>query len=465
MPSFHAARKLGLALAAVAAAIPAVLATGSAQAVVGQAVTASTTSQATTQLPDTQEVYNPGRGMYEWLEQAALIPTWSMPDIYWRDQLQWGSQIERTPGIYDFTQIEKGLAAAAARQGKFHLRIMPYCPGCGGNLTPAYVPRQANGVADWNSEGYLSAYERLFRAIGAKYNKDPRLGFIDIGAYGPFGEWVCDNTCGTEITDANAMRVARAAADALPDKFVLMNFDRYASMATSYSPRIGVRFDCVGGLSSNVSLNWYPEPMRSVWKHAPVVGEWCNWGQTTPTQGMTDVQNLHLSLISSGNYPRTYGAMSAQERADLAKTYIATGYRNAVTGSSFPSSAKAGSTFNVTTTWTNTGVAPTYDNWRPEIRLLDSSGKAVASFPINLELKNLLPGTMSATTSVTIPSTLRGTYTLAVAVVDKEAYLKPMGLANTGRDAAGNYPLGTISLASARRSVNRTATAGAYSAG
>lgn len=465
MRSCRAARKFVFALSALLAAIPAILTAGSAQAEVSAAQVAAATVASPTQLPATEEVYNSGRGMYEWLQQSALLPNWAMPDVYWRDQLQWGGQIERTQGVYDFSAVDKGLAAAAARQGKFNFRIMPYCPGCGGSLTPSYVPRQANGAPDWNSEIYLSAYERLYRALGARYDKDPRLGYIDFGAYGMWGEWYCDGgSCGTPITPDNAMRLIRAAVDAFPSKYLLMGFDaELGPKAMAYSNRVGARFDCVGGMY--ITLDWYAEPMKSVWKHAPVVGEWCNWDKTNPSQGLENVQLLHLSMLSSGNYPRTYSSMSAQERADLAKTYIATGYRNAITASSFPSSAKAGSTFNVSTTWTNTGVAPTYDNWRPEIRLLDSTGKAVTSFPINLELKSLLPGTMNASTSVTIPSTLRGTYTLAVAVVDKEAYLKPMGLANTGRDAAGNYPLGTISLASARRAVNRTATAGTYTAG
>lgn len=387
-----------------------------------------------------------GRGMFDWLNQPSILDGYTPRDVYWRDQLQWAKQLERTPGQYDLSSVEAGLAKAASQGGKFSFRIMPTCPGCGENLTPSWVPRQANGAPDWNSEGYLSSYENLMRAIGARYDSDPRLGTVDLSGYGMWGEWYCDDTyCGTPITQANTIRLARAVTAAFPSHYVLNGLaSQYTNTVLSLNSRIGLRFDCVGGM--DIGIESFPETNRQVWRRAPVLGEWCPGANSTPAKGLENVRSIHISGLSSANYPRTGAQLSAQERAELEQVYDATGHQYQVTGAQFAAAPVRGQAFSFTSTWKNVGVAPTYDRWVPQLRLLDSSGREVYAVDIALDLLSVLDTQPTVITTGTLPAGLSGQFTVALRVRDPQGYLPPLNLSNSGRDTNGNYPLGTITL-------------------
>ncbi len=162
------------------------------------------------------EIFNTIRGQYDWIEGKPQPATWKHMDVYYRDEIQWGKNVELTPWSYDLSAFESGLAEAQSKGGRFGFRIMAYCPGCGKNLTPSFVPRQSNGLPDWNSEGFLSSYTNLINAVGAKYGNDPRLGWVDAGGYGAWGEWHLYQEPGDVITDANAKRILDAVLQAFP---------------------------------------------------------------------------------------------------------------------------------------------------------------------------------------------------------------------------------------------------------
>lgn len=392
------------------------------------------------------EVYNSGRGMYSWLTIPSQVPGWQYRDVYWRDQIQWGSQVEKTKGSYNFSVFEAGLAEAQKSNGRFSFRIMALCPGCGGNLAPSYVPRQANGAPDWNSEAFLSGYERLMAALGARYGKDPRLGVIDVGAYGLWGEWYCDEKqCGTQLTDKNTERILRAVSNAFPEKYLALGFsDKAASLAAKINPKIGLRFDCIGGFP--MTLKYLPEPVKTVWKRAPVIGEWCPIPGSTATQGVSNVKELHLSMLSSGNFATPYAQLSATEQTAYKRAYTLSGFRYSVSSVSAPTTVSANTSVPIAISVTNSGVAPTYDSWTTRVMLVDSAGKTVASAALPLDLKSLAEGSASGSVNLTLPRTLNGTYKLAIAAADQQSYLKPLAFANPDRDSEGRYILGTMSV-------------------
>lgn len=379
--------------------------------------------------------------MYQWIYMPPMFADMPLRDVYWRDQLMWGAQLERQPGAYDFSVIEAGLAEAGRRGGRFSFRIMGLCPGCGGTMTPSYVPLQANGAPAWNSEAFLSGYERLLSEIGRRYGSDPRLGTIDVGGYGMYGEWYCDSwQCGDKISFANAQRLVRAAVDAFPRKFVLLPFDDVmADELSRYSPRIGMRMDCVGGI--NVDLTTYAEDYKNVWRHAPVVGEWCNWESSTPAGGLQNVLALHMSSLAGGNYPREVELLSWEERQALKGVYAATGHRYRVTRASVDGVPTGGGAVSISTTWENLGVAPTYDDLIVHIRLVDEQGQMVNSTTGALDLRYVVDTPKTVTSTLSIPAGSRGPMRVMVVVVDAHGYLSPLTLDNADRQADGSYPV------------------------
>lgn len=411
------------------------------------AIAATSNVSSVAQVASTAEVYNSGRGLYSWLTIPTQIPGWQHSDVYWRDQIQWAAQVEKTRGTYDLSVFEAGMRAAAQNNGRFSFRIMALCPGCGGNLTPSYVPRQPNGAPNWNSEEFLSGYEKLVAAIGAQYNKDPRLGVIDVGGYGMWGEWYCDSSsCGTPITRASTERILRAVSKAFPDKYLTLGFDlENSQLAAQINPKIGMRFDCIGG-PFDMTLRYLPESIKDVWKRAPVIGEWCPMTGTTAPRALDHVRELHISALSSGNFPTAYSQLSQSDQAAFRQAYVLSGFRYAVSSVEAPSSVAAGRSAKVNVVLRNSGQAPTYDTWSTRLHVLDSTGRSVASASLATDLRTLAEGSTTATANLTLPRTLRGTYRLAINATDPAGYLKPLSFANPGRDTAGRYVVGSLQV-------------------
>lgn len=412
------------------------------------------------------EIPNIGRGQDLWQGVATQPAGWPTRDVYYRDQVYWG-RVEKKRGVYDFSQFDAGLAQAEALGGKFSFRVMAWCPGCWMEhnpyssdkppATPRWLPKQkVPASADqiyrdspppsWNSATYLDRWRKLMMQLGKRYDADPRLGTIDIGGYGAYGEWHT-NGFGKPITVANAKKVVDAVLDAFPHHKVLINsmIPSYVLPALKMSPRVGLRQDCLGSSQMGWTFDAY-DRIRTRWKKAPVVTEWCHSGDTTIERGAAQVTKYHVSMTSSGNAPLLYADMTELQCKAWVDAAKHAGYRyqlDSVTSANAWSGDTAGP---VTVTFDNVGSAPTYDRWRVELRLLRGDGTVAATAPFPADLRKVLPGTKSFTGSVAFPGVDPGVYTLALAVVDPSGYAAPMALATVGRTLDGAYALGPVTV-------------------
>ncbi len=397
------------------------------------------------------EIPNPGRGMYSWIGVTPEPAGWPVSDVYWRDQLNWKNDLERSPGVYDFSKVDAGLAEAAARGGRFGFRIMPLCPGCGDNLTPSWVPRQASGVPDWNNEGYLKAWENLNAALGRHLANDPRFGFIDVSGYGACGEWYMPDDEPVRITSENAQRLIRATMNNYPNAFKIMNVnnaEEWVSYAYSFGNSVGSRTDCFGLPGDLLTWRYAAPSSFDRWKVAPTMVEWCGVDDGTNefANGLSQVQTHHVSLLSSGNYAVKYANMTAEQKQQFEMTNKLAGYRYRVDSLTMPATLQNGSAFTVASTWENAGVIHSYDTWRPEIHLQRADGTSVWSAPLNVDLKLLDQGTKAYSGSLTVSGVANGSYQAVVKVVDPKGYFAPMRLAQEGRKSDGSYLLGTVNV-------------------
>ncbi|HET7761580.1 MAG TPA: cell wall-binding repeat-containing protein [Phycicoccus sp.] len=456
-------RARALALATASAMLSATVIAAAAPAtatVAATASTATTTTAGSTVLTPTvvptsaAEIANPMRGQYRWMGYAASPTTWPAPDVYYRDQVYWG-RLEATKGTFDFSALDAGLNDAGAKKSKFGFRVMAYCPGCWMNartdknvwpsVTPSWMPVDANGVPRWNDATFLSEWEKLWAALGARYAKDPRLGYVDVGGFGKYGEWM---SAGDTLTLASAKRIIGAVAKAFPSKHVLL------SAVTDYTlysgsnvlqwgldtyPNLGVRSDCLG----NSYMQKPDGSFVNVWKSRPFFTEWCTNGD--PVLALQQVKDYHVSTVSSGNLKLTYSAMTATQRTAYESLLKLSGYRYAVTTANV-SAVSPGQPFTVALTVNNAGVAPTYDPWTVRFVLKSSTGTRVATLPMSIDLRTQPSGTVTYTRTLTAPTVATGNYTAAVEVVDPAGYSVPMGLANGSRAADGSYPLGALPL-------------------
>jgi hypothetical protein len=436
-----------------AVAVLAALTTGLVGLVATQPADAAGASAVTftkSRLSPSTDLANPHRGQYRWLGSAPSPSTWPARDIYYRDQVYWG-RLEPSKGAYDFTWIEDGLRRAGESKGKFGFRVMAYCPGCWMNtragfpkVTPSFLPLQpGTDIPNWNSEEFLSSWERLMAALGARYANDKRLGSVDIGGYGKYGEWWVDYPT-MKITDANALRMVAAVNKAFPTKTILFNTMTSVDLtlkALATNPRMGLRTDSLGANNMN-SMIAVDTRLQSMWKTRPVFTEWASNGD--PVAGRDQVKKFHLSTLSSGNLRLTYDAMTSTQKAAYQDAIRSSGYRYSINTVSLGALWR-GKSVPVTVTMTNSGVAPTYDDWMVQLRLTDATGKRAWTRTLPIDLRKHLPGTRTYTTYVTVPTTLSNTtYTVSLGVRDRQVYSPEMSLANGLRRADGSYTLGSV---------------------
>ncbi len=425
------------------------------------------------------EMPNPMRGQYLWLGVPAYPSGW--PDIDAYERWNW-AQIEPTHGNYVWKLIDDQIAAAKARNGRFGMRIMALCQGCGDhtyqgaqssipddlaatvNPLIAAAPGDTTKyvIPDWNSATYFTRLGELLNAIAARYHDDPHFAWVDVSSYGNWGEMHLypftsqggpyDTSTQQPITDANAQKLVQLNATAFANKLLVINSEQQAALAAaiaSTSPLIGFRVDCLGsdGLAGgNVLDNVQGAPDH--WKVAPFITEWCQYnlgtsGKDLFVQGEQQVRDYHVSMLSSGNFQ---AKPTAGTEADAFRTAnVEAGYRYrpaSITIALAPDKQHV----TVTSAWADDNVAPTYLAWNVVVGF--SQGTTNVEAPLTLDLRKVLPGTpANDAETIALPSALApGTYGVYVRVDDAQKVSPPMNLAIAGRDASGAYPLGSITF-------------------
>ena len=314
-------------------------------------------------------------------------------------------------------------------------------------MTPSYIPLvPGTEVPDWNSEAFLSGYERLVAALGAKYANDPRLGYVDVGGYGKYGEWWVDRT-DPRITKDNGLRLVRAVNKAFPNKTIVFN-----TMQTIKPPFQGPGHQPADGpahrqprRAGDVLHGDRPHrhpPARRM-EDAPVLQRVGHHGRCCPVLGADQVRTYHVSTTSSHNMRLTYDNMTSTQKAAYESAVKSAGYRYAVTKATV-SPITAGQQFRVDLTVDNVGSAPTYQPWTVRLVLRDGTGHRGATFPMSVDLRKHLPGTKTSTVYLTAPKLATGTYRTFIEAVRPSGYSAPLHWLNGPRYSDGTYALGTV---------------------
>lgn len=418
---------------------------------------------------DADELVNPGRGLFRWNGQAECpLPC---PDRYAR--YNWAI-VEKKKGVYDFTILEKEAEAARKAGGTFGFGVRCVVSGVP-MACPAYVKNEVAGwtstaktswVPDWNSEAFLARIEALTAALGRKFNRDPRIGYIEIRTYGNWGEWHLSGyeeppAPMTKITQPSIRRIIDAWVRAFPDKQLIMMSDSegglaYAMSLTRLSHPIGWRRDSWGNkqfftLARNRAV-W--DLARDRWKIAPVTVE--SYGGTghDTVKALAQTSEYHVSAIGNGNFGRTWNQIPPDEQKMLVVCAKNSGYRYALQGLTLATTGD----LVVTSRWINAGVAPIYTDWNVTYRLRQQKSGRIAWQGISkLRLRDLLPtldpGTKTHRPLEVVdrftrpPGLAPGTYAVEVVVNDRTGYFtEPLRLAIQGRTQDGAYALGNMEL-------------------
>lgn len=424
------------------------------------------------------EITNPYRGSYEWNDEPVQPPNWPITDGYMR--LPWKDlESDTVPGEYDFSKIEAAMTHVQAYYGgKTGLRVMaansfddkPGVPQYLVNLMPkGFWFVNSVGVSvyapDWNDPYFLNRSQALLEALGAKYSEDPRLGWIDIGIYGDFGEWHLAGwpyspspTGAVPMTTGNKCKIIDYHIQNFPNNHLVMVLDDSEgfSYALSSSPRVGLRADNIGDywLPYEISNRFSESPAAAErWKTAPFITEFYNW--PSMEHAYDQISDYHVSMIGNGNIGNLDDFSEADQYLFKSLNKLA-GYRFVLKSLTIPSPLATGVGFTVSSRWSNVNVAPAYLPWDCMLQLRQPSTGAVTwQMKSSLDLRTLLP-TTDQDSGLDTPVTLNdhftigyipaGRYDVVIIVQDHHNYYPPLALAIQGRQADGSYLLGQVTV-------------------
>jgi hypothetical protein len=175
------------------------------------------------------------------------------------------------------------------------------------------------------------------------------------------------------------------------------------------------------------------------WKTAPITGEPPAWNPGDYYDLERQVRLYHAASFGNGNYGVT-PTIIIKDRVRAASK--ATGYRLKIVSGEAPPTITRNIAFNIKTTWQNTGLAPTYENWNVVFELQTTTNVVKWSGTSTKILKLFLPATTGSLTTdtFTVPATVAaGTYKLVVRVKDPVGYRPNINLAINGRNADASY--------------------------
>ena len=282
------------------------------------------------------------------------------------------------------------------------------------NTNTAPFPPAEVVTPDYSDRRLRKALVSFIMALGARYDGDPRIGYVTAGLLGTWGEW--HDYPRTDLWASHAVQdeVMAAYRGAMRRTPVLLRTPA-GKGDPHYAPTTGQGFGyhddsfCWATLETGREADsWFFEPRlkaageAEAWRHRPIGGEIRPeaWGivfdddaPAAPIQpfGRCE-QRLHATwLMDTGMFREPPDQRRVSRASDAVRRM---GFAPRVLAVSFGAEpAGRGQTgLQLEVSWTNVGNAPHYYGWSAEARILGSSGRPVAIFPERPPLGPVLPG-------------------------------------------------------------------------
>lgn len=358
---------------------------------------------------------------------------------------------------FNWTSLDNKLSGIAGRGHQAIFRIYLDYPNKPNGMPSFLSSVSRNSYTDWDNgkiaTSYSPDYENadlrraihsFITALGARYDGDPRIGFLTIGILGYWGEWhtyphdswMAPTTVMTEVLDAFQAAFSRTHLLARePKPGVTMDRSHLGFHDDSFA------YQTLG------PTNWYFWPkiasamLTNVWRDRCIGGEViptiqsCMWDSPScvPAGQEYDscVDSTHASWLLN---QRTFDGLSGTSLDRALAGARRLGYEFNIETASI-GSMRVGSGLDVSIQIRNTGVAPFYYKWAIELGALNSSGM-VTSWPTSWDLRSIAPGMSSMKWQYTQAShgLAAGNYVLLLRVSNPMLGGQPIRFANVNQD-------------------------------
>jgi len=332
-----------------------------------------------------------------------------------------------------------------------------------GLVTYTYDDYGNNGISvcpDYSNALLQQALTNFIAALGARYDGDPRIGFITVGLLGFWGEWHTYPHTNWFASVAVQDEVLNAYGAAFSKTKLLV---RYPSGMNPSARLIGYHDDSFAYETIDPPSYMFLGLLKAAgetnkWMTQPVGGEvyppeqLCMWDSPSncvpPGQAFSNCVALtHASwMLNQGAF--SPGFTGSEQSLALAGSR-SLGYELYVSNATIVDAALSGP-LAVNLQIGNTGVAPFYYNWPVQLGALNSSNQLVKTWTTSWKLSSFLPG--SATNVWSLKQANHGLpvgqYKLLLSVQNPMTNGMPISFADTSQNAdrAGWLTLGQFSV-------------------
>ncbi|MER7279151.1 fibronectin type III domain-containing protein [Dactylosporangium sp. NPDC000244] len=333
---------------------------------------------------------------------------------------------------YNWSIVDNALNEIASYGNQAAIRFYMEYPGGTGSHPGNAIPHCFDGHVtyrnntfwgtvspDYDSAYLLTAVTNFINAFGARYDGDPRIGFINLGLVGLWGEWhtwpfdtdTADGYPNLMPTDAHAAQIVAAFDNAFNTTKLEIRYPDSAGGAANArdigyhddsfcymegSPLKGVTLpQSLGGadysqlqraLNMGVENKWVTDSMGGEVRPEIQSSAFTSWpggsGQVDNMKACIELEHTTWKINqTSQSYSSTDPNVAAAVRLmgyDLSATHAY--YANSVSGSA-----------TVGVTLANNGVAPFYYPWTVSLGLKDASGAVVKTWDTPWDLRTVQP--------------------------------------------------------------------------
>jgi len=379
--------------------------------------------------------------------------------------LPW-KEFEPTNGSFNFDNVEEIIARPGSKDLHFILRL--YCDWHGTNQESRGCPdwiynevgvqrlQGENGryITDYNNPQYINEAKQAIKALGERYDDDPRVHSFQIGVLGYWGEW---HTFGSqfsgqsyEISEENQREILETYIGVAGSAFEKAKIiGRYPYNTTlNNAGNIGFHNDYFrpdNGHSAEFS-DFVSDNQK--WLDGPIGGE------MPPEAVGPDLFKLYLTqegmeMIETGHYSNMQPTeINNEHRAQYLKMHKRMGYNYQIEQAMFAQQLSSSATLNVELNLTNIGVAPFYYDWVVQFALLDQNSQPLSIVEAqNYDLTQYMPNQpFNLNAAIPLNQAANGQYNVGIRIIQRDAnQSKPeqwkLYARNTYIEFANNIPV------------------------
>ncbi len=373
-------------------------------------------------------------------------------NVSWRE-------LEPERGLFKFAEWEHrcwDLAAATGKHVVFRVNVdYPSQPSgvpnwllAEGVQTTRYSDYGGGQSPDYHDPRFQTALLRFVKALGARYDSNPRVAFVQVGLLGFWGEWHTWPRTELFAPEPFQRQVLDAMTTAFPNKKLMAR--NPSGVAGSYR-NLGFHDDMIpqdtlgkedwkflpGILANGLGQNWaqFPRGGEMVpFAASQYMGR--AFGET-----MKAVRDVHLSWI--GPYcPALEQSSSHEFNSNCATLIRAIGYQFSLTHVNVSFS---GGKCRFELRGTNSGVAPFYYPWPVRFALINSKGVVVSQPETGIDIRTWQPGDFYSKGEVLV-GTSPGSYRLALGVIDPYLRKPDIEFASDLQRVGGWQVLGSVRI-------------------